>query len=93
MAGVCLFELDRSWDLGPEDELAEELAELPFEVFGHVVLLHHRQHDPADPEGLVVQEPPDLGDVRLELAEAEDAEEARGDRDQEPPPRSSGRSS
>src|SRR5512135_1665963 len=83
VARVGLFELDGSRDLRLEDEAAEQAAELLLEVPMDVVLLHHREEDAADPEGSVVQEPPDLGHVLLELAQTQDAEEAGAEGDED----------
>lgn len=78
-----LFELDGSGDLRLEDEAAEQAAELLLEVPMDVVPLRHREEDAADPEGPVVQEPPDPGHVLLELAQAQDAEEAGAEGDED----------
>src|SRR5262249_2318729 len=75
------LELDVPGNLGLEHKIFEEVPELALEVPAHVVLFHHRQEDAGDPERPVIEEPPDLGNVRLELAKPEDTEEARSDWD------------
>ena len=73
----------RAWALRLIDEFPECGSQLVFKIAADVVSLGQRDDDPGDSESRVAEELADLGDVVLQLAEAEDAEDAGVERDDE----------
>lgn len=59
-----------------KDEIAEELSQLIFHIFTHVIALHSGEDESADFEAWVIEKPGDLGDRGLKLSQPRKREDS-----------------